>query len=334
MKGTTLAEKRAIRGDHRGYRHANLTDITFGWKNTYQPTDCFSGKRPLLSPIKPDRPSLFVRLSEGYAPRIKPIFTMKTIYLAQGDQQSGPFEEANVRKELAEGLLEPDTLCWKEGMATWEPVGKVLGMSLSPTTASSLPTGMGEEAAADPAGQVNTGVLGETELQTPLFLYIPVNRLIVLSILSMSIYDAYWIYKNWRYLKERQGLRIRPFWRGWFGIFYCHSLLNNIHDDEEARQFQEPTFSPGALATGWVLLLIVSNIISRLPSIEATLIAAVVPGFLCLMPVQKYINAVTEQRNPQQTYYGWSAGHIVCLVLGGLIWAILLLGLVAEQSGI
>jgi hypothetical protein len=35
----------------------------------------------------------------------------------------------------------------------------------------------------------------------PLFLYIPVIRLILMSIISFSTYEFYWIYRNWRYLK-------------------------------------------------------------------------------------------------------------------------------------
>jgi hypothetical protein len=166
--------------------------------------------------------------------------------------------------------------------------------------------------------------------EQPLFLYIPISRLIIMSILSISLYEAYWIYKNWRYIKERNKLNIRPFWRGWFGLFFCHSLLRHIHEDKDARAVQVPSFSAGALATGWVVLIIVGNVISRAPGIAASIIAAFVPSFLCLVPVQSYINAVTERRNPRQAYYGWSSGHIVCLIFGIIIWAILLLGLGAE----
>jgi len=166
----------------------------------------------------------------------------------------------------------------------------------------------------------------------PLFLYIPVVRLIILSIVSFSLYEAYWIYKNWRYIKERDGLNIHPFWRGVFGIFFCHSLLRRIHQDNDARSFQQPAFSPGGLATGWVVLIIAGNVISRLPSMAASIVSAFIPSFLCLVSVQNYVNAVTEKRNPSQRFYGWSAGHIVCLVIGLLVWAGLLLGL-AEEMG-
>jgi hypothetical protein len=164
----------------------------------------------------------------------------------------------------------------------------------------------------------------------PLFLYIPPARLIVLSILSMSLYAAYWIYRNWRYVKERDRLDIQPFWRGIFGILFCHSLLRRIHADEEARAVEVPTFSPGGLATGWVILMLIANLLSRAPGVFASVIAAFIPSFLCLVPVQSYVNSVTEKRNPGLPYYGWSSGHIVCLVVGVIFWAVLF-GLSAER---
>jgi amino acid permease len=165
---------------------------------------------------------------------------------------------------------------------------------------------------------------------TALFLHISVARLILMSIVSFSLYEAYWVYRNWRYVKERDNLTIRPFWRGVFGIFYCHSLLRRIHEDEKARSVQMPSFSPSSLATGWVVLLIIANALSRAPNTAATVVAAFVPSFLCLVPVQNYVNSVTERGGPGAPYYHWSSGHVVCLVIGIIIWALLLIGLGAE----
>jgi amino acid permease len=167
----------------------------------------------------------------------------------------------------------------------------------------------------------------ETQSNEPLFLYISPARLIIMSIVSMGIYEAYWIYKNWRYIKERSGMNITPFWRGVFGVFFCHSLLRKIHEDQEARSIQAPTFSPVMLATVWVILVILANIVSRADSITVTIIAAFIPSFLCLVPVQNYINDVTKKRNPGQNFYGWSSGHVVCLVIGIILWFFSLVGL-------
>ena len=44
-----------------------------------------------------------------------------TFYMADGDQQSGPFSLYELR---ARGL-QPDTLVWREGMAEWQPAASV-----------------------------------------------------------------------------------------------------------------------------------------------------------------------------------------------------------------
>jgi len=170
----------------------------------------------------------------------------------------------------------------------------------------------------------------QVSVSEPLFLYVSPMRLVLLSILSFSLYEVYWMYKNWRHIKERDGLKIRPFWRAIFGIFFCHSLLRRIHGDQEAQSIQEPTFSPDTLATGWVILVIIGNLVSRSPEAVAGVLAAFIPSFLCLVPVQKYINEVTQRRNSEHNYSPWSLGHIVCFVLGVLLWALTLSGLGIE----
>jgi hypothetical protein len=157
-------------------------------------------------------------------------------------------------------------------------------------------------------------------LPEPLFLHISVARLILLSIASFGIYEAYWVYKNWKYINERGRLGIRPFWRGVFSIFFCHSLLRRIQEDNDARALIEPSFSV-QLATGWVILVILANLVGRAPGIAPSIIAAMMPSYLFLVPVQNYINSVTEKRSPGASYYGWSAGHMVCLVVGLIFWA-------------
>jgi hypothetical protein len=232
---------------------------------------------------------------------------MASYYIARDGKQTGPFEEAEILRRIEEGIFTSNDLCWREGMADWRPIATVLSVvtqKLSPPPIPAMPIhGAGQAA--------------------PLFLHISVARLILMSIVSFSLYEAYWIYRNWRYVKERDNLTIRPFWRGVFGIFYCHSLLRRIHEDKEARSVQVPSFSPNGLATGWVVLIIIASVLSGAPGIAAgiVIVAAFIPSFLCLVPVQNYVNSVTERASPGQPYYHWSSGHIVCLVIGIIIWA-------------
>lgn len=175
------------------------------------------------------------------------------------------------------------------------------------------------------------GDLSDTQVETegPLFLHIPGWRLVVLAILSFGTYEAYWIYKNWRYAKERYGLKISPFWRGIFGILFCYGILKRIHEDREARAVVPPSFSPGWLATGFVVLALSANLVAHAPGFIPSIIAGFMPSYLCLLPAQRYVNEVSRKRKPAAGYYGWSAGHFVCLAFGLAAWALvfLLIGL-------
>lgn len=169
--------------------------------------------------------------------------------------------------------------------------------------------------------------------EEPLYLFISVKRLFIMSILSLGVYEAYWIYKNWSYVKKREGLDISPFWRGFFGIFYCHSLLNKIYEDVELNKVEQPNFSPSVLATWWVVLTIAGNIANRITdrisntAIEYSILVISLFTFLLFIPVQQYINTVHERLGYSKKYKLWSVGHVICIVLGIIIWGILALGL-------
>jgi GYF domain 2 len=241
---------------------------------------------------------------------------MTSYHIAKNGKQTGPFEEAEVLRQILEGTLSPNDFCWREGMADWQPIAVVLNVA---TQGASIP----------PIPDVKIHPVGQAD---PLFLHISVARLILMSIVSFGLYDNYWMYKNWRYIKERDNMNIRPFWRGFFGVFYCHSLLRRIYNDKEARSIQVPSFSPDVLATVWVVLIVISAVVGFTPGIIASIIGAFIPTFLCLVPIQNYVNAVSKLRSPRQPYYGWSSGHILCLVLGIMIWVFIFIELITELS--
>ena len=233
-------------------------------------------------------------------------------YVVDGEQQ-GPLSEEELRNILSSGRLPTATLVWTEQMPDWLEANQVDGLLVKapPGVPTSEPAPDSEPVAVSAAA--------------PAFLFISINRLVTMSILSCGLYEVYWIYKNWRYLKERDGLKIRPFWRGWFGIFHCHSLLTAIHTDRELTRVEAPTFSPGGLAAAWIILVLLANAVGHLPGVMASAISFVIPSFLCLVPVQNYINRVNQLRTPQAKQAGWSTGHMVCLGLGLFLWAMTLM---------
>ena len=229
---------------------------------------------------------------------------MKQWYYLVGEEQNGPVEEAVLTSLAQAGSLDANTLIWAEGMEEWTRLGDVQGLGVTVGATEPIPS---TETIA-PKG--------------PIFLHIPVTRLVVLSILSAGLYEVYWIYKNWRYLKERDGLEIWPFWRGIFGVFYCHSLLRAIRYDSQANALEKADFSPGWLAAGWIIFTVVYNGLGRLESSFVYLAGMLLffPSFLFLVPVQQYINRVNAKIQPTPPFYPWSAGHIVCILFGVVLF--------------
>jgi hypothetical protein len=243
-------------------------------------------------------------------------------YVVEGQQQ-GPIPEPELVNMLRSGQIPRGTMVWTQDMQDWAQADHIEG--LIPLALSPPPIPRPASTSSPAASQALSSAVG------PAFLHIPVSRLIVMSILSCGLYEIYWIYKNWRYLKERDGMNIRPFWRGWFGVFYCHSLLKTIHQDRELTQVEQPNFSPGGLATGWVVLVIVANMVGRAPAAIASIISFVIPSFLCFVPVQNYINSVNAMKYPNGQHSKWSAGHTVCLIFGLLIWGLTLWSIGVED---
>jgi type II secretory pathway pseudopilin PulG len=51
------------------------------------------------------------------------------IFIAENEQQKGPFTEDQLRKMLAEGKLSPTDLAWHEGLSGWLPLNQILDIS-------------------------------------------------------------------------------------------------------------------------------------------------------------------------------------------------------------
>jgi len=245
---------------------------------------------------------------------------MSEWYYLENSEQRGPVAKGDLVQLFRSGRLGPDTLVWTEQLGDWTPAMAI--DDLVPPQIAPPPRPIDGRQTTPQANGADS---------EPMFLYIPVARLVVMAIVSWGLYEAYWIYKNWRYLKERDGLKIWPFWRGIFGVFFCHSLLKKIHNDEQANSVRPAQFPASGLATGWVILMVVGNLLGRVDDPGANLLGLIVsfPTFLFFIPVQRYINDVNQTDQLTRPYSKWSAGHVVCLAVGLLVWLLMLASLSA-----
>jgi hypothetical protein len=243
------------------------------------------------------------------------------IYVVKGGQQTGPFSEGQLESMLCSGMVSLTDLAWHVGLSEWLPLHEVLDVR--------VPVGSGANVAPVPAEKGSTSAVGSRATKTEgVFLYIPIGRLVVMSILTLGFYDVYWIFRNWRFFKERDGLRIWPFWRGIFSYFFLSSLLEKIKSDTATNRGVPAPFSSGGLATGWIILTLVGGILCRQGDPVAYLVGLLLsaPAFCFLLPVQRHINAINEALPIRPAYCGWSVGHIVCVAHAIVLWLMLIVG--------
>lgn len=245
---------------------------------------------------------------------------MRQWYYATDGNSEGPVPEDRLVAMFRSGEVPPDTLVWTDGMQEWAAGG---GLETFSAGNGVLP--QGSSAADSPSGARGTGA------GSSLYLHIPIGRLVFLGILSLGLYEAYWIYRTWRYVKERDGLAIRPFWRGIFGIFFLPGILKRIREDPQANRLEKATFSAGGLAVGWIMLVLLGNLLGRTEETGMNLLGLLIslPSFLFFLPVQEYLNRVNAKLDPAPDYLPWTTGHWVCAGFGILSWLMVLGGVSA-----
>jgi hypothetical protein len=243
-------------------------------------------------------------------------------YLSNGDGNTyGPYELSELKSFASQGRIRSECHLCAEGSSQWLPAARVIELPPDAVPQLSMTTH------PPTAPSVSSGALGE-----PLFLSISAGRLILMSIATFGIYRMYWMYRNWRYLKDRQVLECRPFWRALFGVFFVFSLFKLIRAARVPGAREVASFSAGGLATGFIVLCVLERVMSRSDNSGVTVLATLLSfaSVLFIVPVQNYVNRLHDEMSPKPEPYPFSTGHIVCVVLGVLVWLLVIAGLLVE----
>jgi hypothetical protein len=156
-------------------------------------------------------------------------------------------------------------------------------------------------------------------------------KFILLSVLTFTLYFVYWFYKNWQRIKIDDNDDIWPPARAFFYIFFTHSLFTDVQERFKT-QGRKWDWQPGLLATLFIIVTLVGNIIDRfIPYDTYPLMSSLLPlgstllATFLLLPAQKAINAVcgddAGESNSKLTVANWA-----WMVLGGIFWLLILIG--------
>jgi uncharacterized membrane protein len=141
--------------------------------------------------------------------------------------------------------------------------------------------------------------------------YFPVARqkLIVMSVTTLSMYQIYWFYKNWQRMNARKGSGGSPFWRAVAAPITAHGLFADVRTDAQSR-FLTVGWSSAGLAVIYFGLALCCFLDYPWWTIALGSVFALLPVHATMEEVNRRV-APNAPRND-----GFSAMDVVITVLG------------------
>ncbi len=62
----------------------------------------------------------------------------------------------------------------------------------------------------------------------PVFFVVKTSKLIIMSVMTLGLYEIYWFYRNWRAVQLAEGSKIWPFARSLFGVLTSYFLFSRV----------------------------------------------------------------------------------------------------------
>ncbi len=178
----------------------------------------------------------------------------------------------------------------------------------------------------------------ETDEKRDSYYVVSLKKFTVLFFSTLSVYSVYWFYKNWRLIKVRQGRSIWPVPRAIFDIFFTHSLFKEVEGDLKDKYNED--WEGGTIATVYVVSAIASNVVDKLseksigsPYSDVISIAILYPLWWALYSAQQKINLICGDPEGDSNS-DFSAVNIIFIILGILLWAVIVLGLLVTFNAI
>ncbi|NQZ89927.1 MAG: DUF3857 domain-containing protein [Colwellia sp.] len=139
-------------------------------------------------------------------------------------------------------------------------------------------------------------------------------KFLVLSLFTMGFYSAYWMYRNWNIIKQKQQSELMPIARAIFAIFWFYPLFLALKNDSVERFDKNKVMLP-VIAIIFALVYFVFTLIGSYIEYGAlSLLTLLLPLFF--IPFVKYINNVNHQDSKAYRYNSmWNVQSIIAIIL-------------------
>lgn len=156
---------------------------------------------------------------------------------------------------------------------------------------------------------------------------VTVDKFIILFVFSFGLYGVWWMYKAWSFIKAKDRLSIMPAARAIFAIFFLSGLFEKI-----LRFAKVNGYTKSYSSVGLFVMYIILSICNRLPPPYFFI------SFFAFLPFFQPIDAFNKSIELSPFYSldikkGFSPRQLALIVVGGLLWALMLVGLFFIDEG-
>ncbi|HNX01475.1 MAG TPA: hypothetical protein PLE74_12170 [Candidatus Cloacimonadota bacterium] len=228
---------------------------------------------------------------------------MPNWYYLEFGQLKGPISEHSLIEKVLRGEMELDTSIMKQNttkMVKFNEVDELMHKYNAPVM------DMKFDAKAD--RELGKFVGKDEEIpgiypQEAVFFYIPISRLILMTVITVGLYQLYWFYKNWSYARFQNARESAYASRHYSTRLSLIRTFVSMEQDKQLNEVERCPFSGRLYAFLFIFTLVFDL------------------SILISLPIQLYLNRVNDRL--RREYSPKTFGHYLCLILGLVGWVII-----------
>jgi|AraplaDrversion2_2_1032049.scaffolds.fasta_scaffold00016_24 hypothetical protein len=198
-------------------------------------------------------------------------------------------------------------------------------MTQQPPSAAAVPTDATSDIAArfaPPEARVEAIAPEHTQAQgQAMWFQVSPLKLAVMCTVTLQFYGIYWLYRQWKLVRDREKSSLMPAMRAIFGVIFFWALCDRVRSSQLAAGVAaKDALNAGGIAAAWIVFTLMWK--APDPVWWVALLAS-----LFLMPVQAAMNAVNDAVSPGQPRNDrFSVWNWIAIVLGSLFIVMALIG--------
>ncbi|MCH8903891.1 MAG: hypothetical protein IIA45_08260 [Bacteroidetes bacterium] len=159
-------------------------------------------------------------------------------------------------------------------------------------------------------------IISHDKIETEKIELISLKHFVFLCIITFGLYDIWWIFKAWKFFKDKDDLNILPVLRCLLSIFYLHALFVKIWYYSKSKG-NSKRFSPILSYMGLFTLSLLAYLPYPFWLVTYLSFYFLIPAFESLnfgiRNSVDYIVIESDSFNPRQ---------IMLILVGGIFWAL------------